>query len=89
MCLAPILAAGAETYAPSGQSMPLFGRLGSARLMSLGGAFHALAQGPDALLANPAGLSSVGRFEVGLHHESWLADINEESLWKKYLKLLL
>jgi hypothetical protein len=70
-----------QSFASAGQGLALFGRLGSARLASLGGAFHPLAQGPDALLVNPAGIASTDALQVGLHHESWLADINQESLY--------
>jgi len=38
-----------------------------------------MVQGSDALLGNPAGLASVTGALVGVHHESWLADINQET----------
>jgi len=82
LLLAPALShADAETFASAGQGLALFGRLGSARLAALGGAFHSLAQGSDGLMVNPAGLSSVESLEVGAYHESWLADINQESVY--------
>lgn len=82
LLLAPLLrAADAQVYASADQSLPLFGRLGSARLAALGGAFNSLVQGSDALLVNPAGIASIPSLEAGANHESWLADINEETLW--------
>lgn len=75
------MASSTQFYTTAAQSMPLFGRLGSARLAALGSSFNSLVQGADALLVNPAGIASVRGIEVGANHESWLADINEETLW--------
>lgn len=53
---------------------------GSARAMSMGSAFVAVAADSSALLWNPAGLSGLQEFQVGLHHTSWLAGIIRESV---------
>lgn len=74
-------AAQTESYTSAAQAMPLLGRLGSARLAGLGYAFHPLVTGPDALLGNPAGLPGVRLLSVGVHHETWLADTRQETLF--------
>jgi hypothetical protein len=82
LLLAPaLLRADAQAFASAGQSLSLFGRLGSARLAALGGSFNSLVQGADGLMVNPAGLAGVDAVQIGLHHETWLAGINQESLY--------
>jgi hypothetical protein len=51
-----------------------------ARAVGMGEAFVAVANDPSAIYWNPAGLASLQRQEIGLHHVSWPADINYESL---------
>lgn len=81
LCGGPLSAADTQVFGSAKQAMPMFGRLGSARLAALGGAFHSQVQGVDALLVNPAGIASVKRVHAGAHHEFWLADINQETLY--------
>lgn len=77
---APAGAATQQVYGGALQALPLYGRLATAREAALGDAFHSAAIGEDALFANPAGLSSLTGASLGLHHESWLGGIDEESL---------
>lgn len=71
--------AGSQVFASAAQAAPLYGRLGSARQAALGGAFSTVADGGEALFGNPAGLADADSLSVALHHEAWLADINEET----------
>lgn len=66
-------------YAASQQAAPLYGRLASARSAALGGAFSAVLEGADALFGNPAGLARLQGLNAGLHYQSWLADVSDET----------
>jgi hypothetical protein len=47
----------------------------------LGGAFSGVLQGDEALFGNPAGLSSMQGLGAGLHYQSWLADVSDETAY--------
>jgi hypothetical protein len=75
----PALRADSEAYFPARQAQALDQAGGGARAMALGSAFVAVADDSSAMQWNPAGLASARRTEIGLHHNSWLVGINQES----------
>lgn len=73
--------ASTTLYAPALQSVPLYGRLASARSAALGGSFSAVEQGQDALFGNPAGLAKLQGLGAGLHYQNWLAGVSDETAY--------
>jgi long-subunit fatty acid transport protein len=62
-----------------GTSSVSFLRIGiGARAVGTGEAFVAVANDPSAIYWNPAGLASMQRQELALHHVSWPADVGYE-----------
>jgi hypothetical protein len=61
------------------QSESLLKRETSARVAALGGNGASLEVGVDSLFSNPAVLARMQGMELGVHHQSWLANINQES----------
>ena len=61
------------------QSESLLKRETSARIAALGGNGASLEVGVDSLFSNPAVLARLQGMELGVHHQSWLANINQES----------
>lgn len=79
LCLLPALAPAEEAvYGTASQASSLQKRNTSARVAALGGNGASLDAGADSLLSNPAALAQIGGVELGLHHQSWLAGINQE-----------
>jgi len=60
-------------------ALPLQQSAGTARAAAMGSAVVAVPQGSASLLWNPAGLSRVSCMEIGLHHNSGLADTVQET----------
>ncbi|MCX5786945.1 MAG: PorV/PorQ family protein [Elusimicrobia bacterium] len=72
-------ASAAETdYSAGARALPLQQEAGTARAMAMGSAVVAVPQGSASLLWNPAGLSRMSCSEIGLHHNSGLADTIQE-----------
>jgi hypothetical protein len=79
--LLPALSGAAESqvYFAGSQALSLDQAGAGARAMALGSAYVALADDNSALQWNPAGLASIKRAEIGLHHNSWLGGIVQET----------
>ncbi len=72
-------ASAVETdYDAGTRALPMQQAGGTARAAAMGSAVVALDQGSASLLWNPAGLSRIKCTEVGVHHNSGLAGINQE-----------
>ena len=78
-----LLSAGLSASGDMGRSGGLGASLESAdvsaRDVALGSASVGFEQGSASLFANPAGLAALDRTELGLHHNSWLVDSNQET----------
>jgi outer membrane protein OmpA-like peptidoglycan-associated protein len=73
-------ASAVETYYAGGtKALPLQQAAGTARATGMGSAVAAVPQGSASLLWNPAGLSRMSCSEVGLHHNSGLGGIVQET----------
>lgn len=73
-------ASAGETYYDAGtKALPLQQAAGTARAMAMGSAVVAVPQGSASLLWNPAGLSRMDCSEIGLHHNTGLGDIVQET----------
>jgi hypothetical protein len=72
--------AAESVYATASQSESLQKREASARVAALGGNGTSLDAGADSILSNPAAMAGITGLELGAHHQSWLADINQENL---------
>ena len=70
----------AQTSSTAALADPLDNLEGSARDLALGSAFVGVADDSSALFFNSAGLSSITRPEVTLHHNSYLAGTFQETL---------
>ncbi|MDD5209147.1 MAG: PorV/PorQ family protein [Elusimicrobiales bacterium] len=70
--------AGETDYAAGTRALPMQQAGGTARATAMGSAAVALDQGSASLLWNPAALSRIKCTELGLHHNSGLAGINQE-----------
>ncbi|OGS08498.1 MAG: hypothetical protein A2270_10920 [Elusimicrobia bacterium RIFOXYA12_FULL_51_18] len=71
--------AGETDYAAGTKALPLQQAGGTARAAGMGSAVVATPQGTASLLWNPAGLSRVRCAEIGIHHNSGLSDITQET----------
>lgn len=84
MTLACLLALNGPAWAMvnsvAGLANPLESSGASARAQAMGSAFVGLADDSSALFWNAAGLSGLKSTELAMHHASWLADINQETL---------
>jgi hypothetical protein len=60
--------------------LPLDNTGGSARAAAMGSAFVAVADDSSAILWNPAGLGELRQGQIGLYHNSWLVNTDQESL---------
>jgi hypothetical protein len=69
-----------EVFSVAGLADPLDNSGGTARATAMGSAFVAVAEDSSATLWNPAGLAQLKSMDFGLHHNSWLASINQETL---------
>lgn len=76
LCLAAgaVSAAGPGTGAANFLKIPV-----GARPTALGGAFTAVADSPDALFHNPAGLSQLGTAEIGYSYNNYFTGISQHS----------
>ncbi len=63
----------------AGLANPMENSGASARAQAMGGAFVGVADDSSALFWNPAGLAGLGKMEMALHHNSWLAGIIQET----------
>lgn len=63
----------------AGTAVPLDSSLDTARSAALGSAFTAVADDGSALFWNPAGLGALSKGEISLHHQTWLADTNQDT----------
>lgn len=73
-------ASAVETYYDAGtKALPLQQAAGTARATAMGSAVVAVPQGSASLLWNPAGLSKMNCSELGLHHNSGLGSIVQET----------
>ncbi len=79
LLLSPPLPALEEVYGTASQGASMQKRHTSARAAGVGGNGASLQEGADSLLSNPAALARSDGLEVGVHHQSWLANINQES----------
>jgi len=70
--------AGETYYDVASKALPLQQAAGTARAAAMGSAVVGLDQGSASLLWNPAALSRIKCTEVGVHHNSGLAGINQE-----------
>jgi len=61
-------------------SNPITNSSFSARAASMGSAFVAVADDSSALYWNPAGLGTLSVQELAYHHDSWLADISQDTV---------
>jgi hypothetical protein len=71
---------GAESFAGAGLSQALQGIPASARSESLGGCFTGQPDQVEGVLYNPATLNELQSGQVSLHHQSWLADVYQETV---------
>lgn len=73
------VAAAFALAAEAGTSTAAFLKIGvGARAAAMGDAAAALAEGPEALYWNPAGLATLERRAVSFTHNEWLADVRYE-----------
>lgn len=80
LALALVSTAQAQTVTnAAGTAIPLDTSLDTARSAAMGSAFTAVADDGSALFWNPAGLGNLQIGEISLHHQSWLADTNQDS----------
>jgi len=78
-------AAGVAGAGEAGSSAAAFLKIGvGARAVGMGEAQVALAEGPDALYWNPAGLAAYDRGAVSFTHNEWLEDVRYEYLGLSY-----
>jgi hypothetical protein len=83
--VAMVVAAGVAGAAEAGSSAAAFLKIGvGARAVGMGEAQAALAEGPDALYWNPAGLAVYDRGAVAFTHNEWLEDVRYEYLGLSY-----
>lgn len=83
--IALVVAAGVAGAAESGSSAAAFLKIGvGARAVGMGEAQAAVAEGPDALYWNPAGLAAYDRGAVSFTHNEWLEDVRYEYLGLSY-----
>ena len=77
-----VLISAANTLAQgSGTSAADFLNIGvSAKSSATGGAFSAIADGPMSSFYNPAGLSSIGNYQIAGMHTEWFQDLRYEYL---------
>ncbi len=76
---APAHAQGSLGGQRAGTASATFLRIGvGARAVGMGETFVAVANDPSAIFWNPAGLASLQRREVALHHVEWPADVTYE-----------
>lgn len=80
LLLGSALTLRAEVNSVAGLANPLGNTGGTARATAMGSAYVAVAEDSSALLWNPAGLSGLKNYELGLHHNSWLAGIAQETV---------
>ena len=79
------VAAGVAGAAEEGSSAAAFLKIGvGARAAGMGEAQVAVAEGPDALYWNPAGLAAYDRGAVSFSHNEWLEDVRYEYLGLSY-----
>src|SRR5438093_920565 len=78
--LACPLAASQSTFSAAGNGTPFESQAGTARSVAMGSAYVAVASDASSLFFNPAGLAGIKGPELGLQHNTWLADVTEESL---------
>jgi hypothetical protein len=79
------VAAGVAGAAEAGSSAAAFLKIGvGARAVGMGEAQAAVAEGPDALYWNPAGLAAYDRGAVSFTHNEWLEDVRYEYLGLSY-----
>jgi hypothetical protein len=75
----PARAQGSLGGQRAGTASATFLRIGvGARAVGMGETFVAVANDPSAIFWNPAGLASLQRREVALHHVEWPADVTYE-----------
>ncbi|UCH79293.1 MAG: PorV/PorQ family protein [Candidatus Coatesbacteria bacterium] len=85
VAVAMVVAAGVAGAAEAGSSAAAFLKIGvGARAVGMGEAQAALAEGPDALYWNPAGLAVYDRGAVAFTHNEWLEDVRYEYLGLSY-----
>jgi hypothetical protein len=83
--IALLVAAGVAGAAEAGSAAAAFLKIGvGARAVGMGEAQAALAEGPDALYWNPAGLAAYDRGAVSFSHNEWLEDVRYEYLGLSY-----
>lgn len=80
--IAIIIFASVDIYAQgSGTTAAEFLNIGvNARSSATGGAFSAIADGPTASFYNPAGIASIGNYQVAGMHTEWFQDLRYEYL---------
>src|SRR6185503_16718234 len=66
-------------YGGSSEAFPLLNRGAGARPAAMGSAFEALADDASGPLYNPAGLGFAREWDLGFHHDSWLASSSREN----------
>ena len=72
--------AATKIFKAASLALPMNSRMGSARSSVLGLGFTGIADDPAALLWNPAGLSLIKTGQVGLHHNSWIGEVTQETV---------
>ncbi|MGD8719841.1 MAG: PorV/PorQ family protein [Candidatus Zixiibacteriota bacterium] len=83
--VAIVACAAAAAAADAGSSAAAFLKIGvGARAVGMGEAQAALAEGPDALYWNPAGLAAYDSGAVSFTHNEWLEDVRYEYLGLSY-----
>jgi hypothetical protein len=80
LALAQPVLADQTTFSAAQAVQPLLHQPLSARAAALGPAFEPLLDDSGALEGNPAGLSSLGRWELGLNYQQYLLDMTQQSV---------
>ena len=78
--LLPGLLAAQTTYTTANTPYPLDNLGHSPRSYALGDAFAAVWGDPSCLFYNPAGLCGISGAQISIVHQSWVADISQETL---------
>ncbi len=75
-----VLGNGFPVYSQGNAAIPFLKMNIGSRAEAMGGAFTAIANGPNALYYNPAGLGSGVTREIMLYHTQWFSNISVENL---------
>jgi hypothetical protein len=75
-----LLAGGAHAAGSAVTAAPSFDLILGARGAAMGGAYSALADDPESMNYNPAGLTELREVQLSASHLAWLDGINDESV---------